>query len=129
MAAQLQVHLGRPRVGAQDLAEPLHHRRDAPGHWHRHHERARIINRQVGNGQVHGDQLGHVIPAVDLTLHHHHGILGDRGGVQLVGLREEQHLDRAAQVLQGGGGPLVTLLGHLALNPGQDAAHLDDLRV
>ena len=116
-------------MGHQHLTEPLHHRWHAPRHWHRHHERAGVVDGQVRDGHVHGDQLGYVVPPVHLALHHHHRVLGDRGGVQLVGLREEQHLDGTAQVLERGGGPLVALLGHLALHPGQDAADLDDLRV
>ena len=41
---------------------------------------------------------------------------------QLVGGREEHALDGAGEVLHGGDGPGVALLGHLALEAGDDAA-------
>ena len=68
-----------------------------------------------GSVELHRDQLGHVVAPVQPAPDDDDRVLGQRGREQLVGLREEHHLDRALEVLDGGDRPDVALLGDLAL--------------
>ena len=61
--------------------------------------------------------------------HDHDRVLGDVLPDQLVRVREEQHLDRAVEVLQRGRGPRPALLGDPPLHAGEDAGQVDDLAV
>ena len=123
------MYLGQPRVGAQHLAQPVHHGRDAPLHRDRHDKRAALVRRQVRRGHLRCDQLGRFLPPVQPPLDDQDRVLGQQQRALLVGGREEQHLDGAFQVLQGGGGPRVALPGDLPLHPGQDPADGDQLAV
>ena len=122
---QPQVHLGGARMGGEHLLEPLDHRRGAAHHRQRDHHRAARPLGEVGQRELHGDQLGHVVAPVQPALDHDHRVLGQRGREQVVGLREEHDLDRTLEVLDRGDRPDVALLGDLALQPADQATDRD----
>ena len=116
-------------MAAQHLLEPLHHDGHAPLHRERHDERATTGRRQIRHAHLHRDELRRLLPAVEPALHQQDRVIGEQGRAAGVGGGEEQHLDRAFEVLQRGRGPWAALPGDLALHPGQDPADGDRLAV
>ena len=117
-AEQPQVHFRRTGVGAQHLPQPLHHRRHAPRPPGSTPRKGRCCPSVVSSGTLTSiaTSLGTSSRRSSRPLTSTIASSMTRLHALLVGSGEEQHLDRALQVLQRGRGPGVALLGDLALD-------------
>ena len=76
---------------------------------------------QIGQGEIGDDQLDAVVAGLRASLEHDQRVLDDLQADLGVGGREEQHLDRALEVLERRPGPRCAGLGHPAADRRQDA--------
>src|SRR5262245_20619011 len=123
------MNLRRTWMCLEYLPQPLHHGRHAPDLKDGHDERADLSRRQLGRLQLHRDELRDLLPAVQPAADEYDRVLDDQVHALLVGSWEEQHLDRALEILQHRRSPGAALPGDLALDARQDSAERDYLTV
>src|SRR4051794_20689416 len=76
-ARQLQMDLDPARVRRKDLAQLVDHRRRAPRGGQRDYDRTAGTLGEVGNGDLHRDDLWRVVATVDPPADEEHGVLGE----------------------------------------------------
>jgi len=94
------VHVGRTGMRRQHLLESVDNDLGAAVRRDRDDHRSARALTDVGNRDLHRDQPRDLFALVKATAHQDDRILCEMYAVLLVGLREEQHLDRALEVLE-----------------------------
>ena len=89
---------------------------------HLHPHRRSAVDRKLGAGDVHGDDLGCVVAHVEPALDHDDRVFLEQVSVLAHRLGEHHHLERGTEILEHEGSHEVAALGVLPVERGDDAA-------